>query len=315
MQYDRGKKVRLGLFILMGTLLFMGIFYLLGSSNKMFSKVTTVHALFKEVQGLRTGDHVRFSGIIVGTVDEMDIISDTSILLGMAIDRKMIKFIRKDSKAEIKPEALIGAKMVVIHSGTSQVEHIREGDYLESVESSHFEAIFHDLSKDLKKSMEIIQNLVDITEKINEGDGNMGRLLNDSSIAIKLDYTADNFVHTSHNLKRLTEQLNNQDSDLGQLLYDNEITTQIDSILQKLDLVAANTQTASRNLAATTAELQHTANTINHGDGAIHKVLYDTAFADTIGYTVDNLNQTLIELKKVAENLQHKRLFGGKKEK
>jgi len=315
MQYNRGSKVRLGLFILIGTLLFIAVFYIIGSSSKMFSKVTTIHSAFKEVQGLRTGDHVRFSGIIIGTVDNMQIISDTSIMVDMGIDRKMVKFIRKDSKAEIKPEALIGAKMVVIHSGTALVEHIREGDYLESVESMHFEAIFHDLSKDLKKSMEIITNLVEITEKINEGEGNMGRLLNDSSIVIKLDQTADNFVVTSKNLKILTNQLNNRDSDIGQLMYRNDITNQIDSILLKVDQVAANTEIASSNLATTTAELSQTASAINHGDGAINKVLYDTAFADTIGYTIDNLNQTLVEFKKVAENMQHKRLFGGKKEK
>jgi len=315
MQYNRGKKVRLGLFILIGTSLFIAVFYIIGSSSKMFSKVTTVHTTFKEVQGLRTGDHVRFSGIIIGTVDEMRIITDTSIMVDMAIDRKMVKFIRKDSKAEIKPEALIGAKMVVVHSGTALVEHIKEGDYLESVESLHFEAIFHDLSKDLQKSAVILNNLVEITEKINEGEGNIGRLLNDSSIVIKLDQTADNFVVTSKNLKTLTNQLNNRDSDIGQLMYGNEITNQIDSILLKVDQVAVNTEVASSNLATTTAELSQTASAINHGDGAISKVLYDTAFADTIGYTIDNLNQTLVEFKKVAENMQHKRLFGGKKEK
>jgi len=41
MQYNRGKKVRLGLFILFGTVLFIAIFYIIGSSSKMFSKVLT----------------------------------------------------------------------------------------------------------------------------------------------------------------------------------------------------------------------------------------------------------------------------------
>ena len=271
MQYNKGKKVRLGLFILFGTILFIAIFYIIGSSSKMFSKVITVHSYFKEVSGLRSGDHVRFSGIIIGTVDEMRIVSDTSIMVDMTIDTKMVKFIRKDSKVEIKPEALIGAKMIVIHSGTALFDHIKNGDNLESVESMHFEAIFHDLSKDLKKAMLIINNLVEISDKINEGEGSVGRLLNDSGIAVKLDKSADNFVEVTNNLKILSKQLNSTDSDVGQLIYGNEITRQIDSILTKVDRVAANTEIATRDLATTTAELSLTATAINEGNVLLTK--------------------------------------------
>jgi len=315
MQFDRGRKIRLGLFILVGTFLFIAIFYIIGSSSKMFSKVVTVHTSFNAVSGLRSGDHVRFSGIIIGTVSDLRIVTDTSVLVDMAIDRKMVKFVRKDSKAEIKAEALIGAKMLVIHSGTAEYEHISEGDHLESVESLHFEAIFHEVTQDLKKTMVIISNLVDITEKINEGDGNMGRFLNDSSIAIKMNQSANNFVDVTNNLKILSAQLNNPDSDIGKLIYRNDLTTAMDSILATVNIIMANTEVATQDLAKTTAELSITAEAINNGNGAIQKLLYDSAFADTIGYTMDNLNQTLIEFDKVAKNLQHKKLFGGTKEK
>ena len=315
MQYNKGRKIRLGLFILMGTVLFIAMFYIIGSSSKMFSKVLTVHTSFKTVNGLRTGDHVRFSGIIIGTVDDMKIVTDTSIRIDLAIEKNKVKFIRKDSKVEIKAEALIGAKMVVIQSGTAAYDHVTEGDHLESVESVHFEAVFHELSKDLKKTMVIISNLVDITDKVNEGDGNMGRLLNDSSIAIKMDQSADNFVDITNNLKILSAQLNNPDSDIGRLIYRSDLTSAMDSILVKVDIIMANTEEATHDLAKTTAELSITAEAINNGNGAIQKILYDSAFADTIGYTIDNLNQTLIEFDKVAKNLQHKRLFGGTKEK
>ncbi len=315
MEYDRGRKIRLGLFILIGTFLFIAVFYIIGSSSKLFSKSITIHTYFNAVQGLRSGDHVRFSGIIIGTIGDLKIVTDTSVLVDMSIDRKMVKFVRKNSKAEIKPEALIGDKMIIIHSGTADYDHVSEGDYLESSESVNFEAVFHEVTKDLKKVMSIIANLVDITDKVNEGDGNMGRLLNDSSIAIKLDKSADNFVALTDNLKKLSEQLNNPNSDIGKLVYRNDLTTRIDSILAKVDNIALNTEVATKDLANTTAELNLTAKAINNGNGAIAKLLYDSAFADTIGYTIDNLNQTLIEFDKVAKNLQHKKLFGGTKEK
>jgi phospholipid/cholesterol/gamma-HCH transport system substrate-binding protein len=315
MQYNKGKKVRLGLFILLGTLIFVAFFYLIGSSSKMFSKNITLHTIFAHVSGLRSGDHVRFSGIIVGTVSNLQITTDTSVVVDMSVERRMLRFIRKDSKVEIKPEALIGDKMLVIYSGTKEFEHVKEGDYLEPMGSVHLEDVVYQLSGELRKAETIINNLVDITDKVNQGDGNVGRILNDSSIAMKLDQSADNFVQLTSNLKVLSEQLKDPNSDLGKLVYKDNLTTKMDSILVTLDRVVSNTEVATRDLAKTTAELNTTAMAINSGNGVVNKLLYDSAFADTLGMTISTLNETLIEIDAVATNLQHKKLFGGTKEK
>ena len=315
MQTDRGRKIRLGLFIVIGTLIFVAFFYLVGSSSQLFSKSMTLHTNFPSVSGLRTGDHVRFSGMIVGTISDLEIATENSVKVDMSIDRKMARFIRKDSKVEIKPEALIGDKMIVIYSGTSDAAQVSEGDFLDPIESIHLEAIMHDLSGEIKQIEDIIINLVEITGKINEGDGSVSQILNEPDIAVKLDKTADNFVSITDNLKTLSIQLNNPESDLGKLIYRDQLTTRMDSILITMDSIARTTHMATKDMALTSAELVLTAEAINNGDGAVNKILYDSAFADTLGYAINNLNQTLIELEKVAVNLQHKKLFGGTKEK
>ena len=315
MQTDRGRKIRLGLFIVIGTLIFVAFFYLVGSSSQLFSKSMTLHTNFPSVSGLRTGDHVRFSGMIVGTISDLEIATENSVKVDMSIDRKMARFIRKDSKVEIKPEALIGDKMIVIYSGTSDAAQVSEGDFLDPIESIHLEAIMHDLSGEIKQIEDIIVNLVEITGKINEGDGSVSQILNEPDIAYKLDKTADNFVSITDNLKTLSIQLNNPESDLGKLIYRDQLTTRMDSILITMDSIARTTHMATKDMALTSAELVLTAEAINNGDGAVNKILYDSAFADTLGYAINNLNQTLIELEKVAVNLQHKKLFGGTKEK
>jgi phospholipid/cholesterol/gamma-HCH transport system substrate-binding protein len=315
MQFDRGKKIRLGFFILLGTLIFVSFFYLIGRSSQLFSKSVMLHTTFPSVNGLRAGDHVRFSGIIVGTISELEITTDTSVVVDMSVDRKMLKFIRKDSKVEIKPEALIGDKMIVIYSGTEDFDHVSEGDYLEPVGSVHLEDVVHQISQELKRTEIIIQNLDDITGKVNNGEGNIGRLLNDSSIAIKMDKSLDNFEALTNNLKQFTQQLNNPQSDLGKLMNEDQLTTQLDSILGKVDSMAEHLFSASRDLDNTTSQLSLAAEAVNSGGGFVNKILYDSAFADTIGITIENLNQTLMDMDRVAKNLQHKKLFGGTKEK
>lgn len=315
MQTDRGRKIRLGLFIILGTLIFVAFFYLVGSSSQLFSKSITLHTYFPTVSGLRAGDHIRFSGMIVGTISDLQIASETSVQVDMSIDRKMAKFIRKDSQVEIKPEALIGDKMIVIYSGTSDAAQVSDGDFLEPIESVHLEAVLHDLSGEIRQIEDIIVNLVEITGKINEGPGNVGRILNDSSIALKLDKSADNFVSLTANLRILSEELKNPESDIGKLIYKDQLTTRMDSILIKMDSIATNTHMATKDLAKTSSEFSMAAEAINNENGVVNKILYDSAFADTLGYAVNNLNQTLIELEKVAKNLQHKKFFGGTKEK
>ena len=315
MQFDRGRKIRLGLFILFGTLIFVAFFYLIGRSSQLFSKTVTLHTAFPSVSGLRSGDHVKFSGIIVGTVSALQITTDTSVVVDMSIDRKMLKFIRKDSRVEIKPEALIGDKMLVIYSGTEAFDHVSAGDFLEPVGTVHLEEIVHQLSGELHKAEFIINNLVDITDKVNEGEGNLGRILNDSSIAIKMDHSMDNFQAITQNLKVLTHQLNKPDSDLGRLINEDHFTSRLDSILVKFDSIAGNIELASKDLAQTTAHLSMASEAVNSGDGLVNKLLYDSIFADSIAITVDNLNQTLVGIEAVATNLQHKKLFGGTKQK
>lgn len=315
MQFDRGRKIRLGLFILFGTLIFVAFFYLIGRSSQLFSKTVTLHTAFPSVSGLRSGDHVKFSGIIVGTVSALQITTDTSVVVDMSIDRKMLKFIRKDSRVEIKPEALIGDKMLVIYSGTEAFDHVSAGDFLEPVGTVHLEEIVHQLSGELHKAEFIINNLVDITDKVNEGEGNLGRILNDSSIAIKMDHSMDNFQAITQNLKVLTHQLNKPDSDLGRLINEDHFTSRLDSILVKFDSIATNVELASKDLAQTTAHLSMASDAVNNGDGLVNKLLYDSIFADSIAITVDNLNQTLVGIEAVATNLQHKKLFGGTKQK
>jgi len=315
MQYSRGRKIRLGIFILLGTLIFVAFFYMIGSSSQLFSKSVTIHTVFPSVSGLRTGDHVRFSGIIVGTVSDLQITTDTTVHVDMSIDRRMLKFIRQDSRVEIKPEALIGDKMLVVYSGTAESPRVREGDFLEPIGSIHLEDIVHQLSGELRKTEDIIKNVVDITGKVNEGEGTAGRMLNDSSIAVHLDQSLKNFAELTDNLKEFTVQMNDPDSDLGKLIYRDNLTARMDSILITMQLVALNTEQASKDLALTSTELKMSAQAVNQGSGAVNKFLYDSAFADTIQLMISNMNQTLIEIEKVAVNLQHKRLFGGQKEK
>ena len=97
------NNVRLGLFVLIGTIFLIAALYLIGNNRNIFDQTFTVRATFYKVNGLMKGNNVRFSGIDVGTVKSVRIASDTSVEVSMIIESDAKRFIRKNAIASVVP--------------------------------------------------------------------------------------------------------------------------------------------------------------------------------------------------------------------
>jgi phospholipid/cholesterol/gamma-HCH transport system substrate-binding protein len=57
--------------------------------NKKIFWINLSHpSKFQNVSGLTVGNNVRFSGINIGTVDEVQLVSDSSVVVSMTIEKK-----------------------------------------------------------------------------------------------------------------------------------------------------------------------------------------------------------------------------------
>ncbi len=101
-------KVRLGLFIAGGFVLFVLAIFIIGKQKNMFNPVFKLTTTFLNVSGLQVGNNIRFSGINVGTVDNITIINDSTVRVDMLVRQEIKKFIKSDSKVSIGSEGLIG---------------------------------------------------------------------------------------------------------------------------------------------------------------------------------------------------------------
>ncbi|HKL89891.1 MAG TPA: MlaD family protein, partial [Allomuricauda sp.] len=95
------ENIRLGIFVVVGTLLLLIAAYLIGNRQNMFVKNFTLSAVFKNVNGLQNGNNVRFSGINIGTVNRIEMMNDTTIYVYMTIEDKMRNHIKKNAIATI----------------------------------------------------------------------------------------------------------------------------------------------------------------------------------------------------------------------
>ena len=195
------STLRVGIFVLAALLLFVGAVFYIGKKKNLFTATFTLHGRFTNVGGLQVGNNVRFAGINVGTVNDILIISDTSVAVRMVIENSAKKFIKKDSHASIGSEGLMGDRVVNISQGTYASSSIVDGDMIRTMEPAETDAILSSLQATGENAEIVTYQLAEIFYKINNGQGVLGRLIEDSAFA-------GNLNQTIQNLKQGTEGFN-----------------------------------------------------------------------------------------------------------
>ena len=142
---NQGFKVRLGIFIIVGLVLFVLAIFIIGKQKNLFNPVFKLSANFKNVSGLQVGSAIRYSGINVGTVDNIQIINDSMVKVDMLIKKDVQQFIHSDSKVGIGSEGIIGDKQIIISQGNSKTKLVKEGQNMLSTEPIETDAIMRSL--------------------------------------------------------------------------------------------------------------------------------------------------------------------------
>lgn len=193
-------KIRLGMFISGGIILFVIAIFFIGKQKNLFSPVFKLTTTFYNVSGLQVGSNVRFSGINIGTVDNIDIINDSTVQVDMLIRKDVRQFIKTDCQAGIGSSGVIGDRILIITQGTTDAPLAKDGQHIASKEPVETDAIMASLKVTVGNVEIITHELAEIMVKINSGNGTLGRLIQDSTIA-------ENFNQTMVNLKQSSKGL------------------------------------------------------------------------------------------------------------
>jgi phospholipid/cholesterol/gamma-HCH transport system substrate-binding protein len=183
-------KIRLGLFIAGGLALLVFAIFIIGKQKNLFNPVFKLTTTFYNVSGLQVGNNIRFSGITVGTVDRIRIINDSTVRVDMLVRKEVKKFIKSDCEVAIGSSGLIGDKLLIITQGSTGAPVVKEGQQLASAEPVELDAIMSNLEVTSEQLAEIMFN-------INNGNGTLGRLIKDSTIANDFSQTMINIKTSS----------------------------------------------------------------------------------------------------------------------
>lgn len=311
MRITNAQKIKLGLFVIITGILLVTALYLIGRKQNIFGDTFYVSAVFSNVNGLKLGNNVRYSGINVGTVRRITMINDTTICVDMAVESSILEHIRKDAKAVIGSDGLVGSMVLNIFPGTIEADLLRPGDTLSSIRKISTSDMMSTLSVTNQNAAELSSELLKITNSLNAGQGTLGRLLNDEEMGNDLKETVRNLNKVSreasdviNDLKKVMSDIEFEESLLYVLVNDSVSASQFRSTLTHLEASSKDIEEAVENLNSVILE-------VKEGDGTFNYIVSDTTLVNDIDETVKNVKQGSVLLNENLEAMRHNFLFKG----
>ncbi len=205
MKTESASSWKLGMFVLIGIVAFAATIYFVGKQKNLFGSTFHLNSHFKNVSGLEVGNNVLFSGINIGTVSEIQLISDTSVVVRLLIEKEVQKFIKKDAMASIGSDGLMGDKVLVITPGTSSKIQVLDNDNIASIKAIEMDEIMRSLKTSIDNAGIITDELAQFTYKMNHGNGALSKLITDEKFANSLSKTMTNLQTGSKGLSENME--------------------------------------------------------------------------------------------------------------
>lgn len=302
-------KTRVGLFVVLGTLVLVAALYFIGNRQHIFSKNIKVYAVFQNVNGLQLGNNVRYSGINIGTVGKIEMIDEATIVVQMMVEEKTGAFIRKDAIATIGSDGLVGSMVVNILPGKENLLAITSGDTIPTYSKIGADDMLSTLNVTNENAALLTADLLKITNKILNGEGALGTLITDSLLSKDIQLTLSNLKQTTEGANRLVSTLNYKfsqidmkDSAAGVLLNDTVVGNKIESLVSNLEL-------SSESITETTQQLEILVSEMNSAESTFNYLTKDTRLPKTIDSTMQEIKEASTKLNENMEALKHNFLF------
>ena len=310
MEKTTSQKIRLGLFVIIGLLIFILAIYFIGNKQQMFGKTEHLKAVFTNVGGLQLGNNVRYSGINVGTVQEISMINDTAIIVDMIIDKSIFKNIKKNAIATIGSDGLVGSMIINIVPGKGVADFVEANDVITSFNRIRSDDMLTTLNTTNQNAALLTADLLKITKEITEGKGTVGILINDTVMANDLKKTMRYLKITSQGTSESVVKLNQLITNLNK--KDNVVGVLSDTVVaNKIKSITINLEKSSREINKVVENLNATILNVKDGKGAINYLSNDPKLVKDIDSTMTNINQASSRLNENLEALKHNFFFKG----
>lgn len=314
MKTQTTDSVKLGMFVLTGIVVLILTLYMIGKNRGMFTDSFELKTHFRAVNGLISGNNVRYAGIEIGAVESVVFLNDTTIEVNMNIQTKMRGIIRRNAIASLGTDGLIGNRVVNIFPGLGEAPLANVGEVLPSQEEVSTDAMLRTLTHTNDNIAAIAEDLRLTVHHVSTS-AQLTRLLDDLSLSSNLKASLQHLHETTEQSAALMSEVNRtfakatkNEGTLATLFTDTTIARQFNQTLQNIQTVEGNANRLVQNLNQVISSVDKD---LNQNKGTLGVLLKDTTLSNSLRHTLNNVEESTDALKLNMEALKHNFLLRG----
>jgi phospholipid/cholesterol/gamma-HCH transport system substrate-binding protein len=281
-------ELRVGILVITSfALLALAIFFISGESGFLTPKYTVL-AYFQNANNLRSGAEVQLEGVTVGNVNSVRISKSSdpekAVEAELRLDKQYQNIIRTDSKVTIKTIGLLGDSAVDITRGTEAGGVVPEGGEIQGSEEGDIRKIVQG-TNDFIANLQVLSDVFKrMAERVDRGEGTIGKFLSDSSIY-------DNADLTVREATALVRDAHTGRGTVGRLISDDELYQKVNATMERVNVMVAKIESGEGTAGKfindpalynkadqLVAQFQTVAERIERGEGTLGKLSKDDAF-------------------------------------
>jgi phospholipid/cholesterol/gamma-HCH transport system substrate-binding protein len=302
------NNIKLGAFVVAGALFLVFSLYMIGRNRNLFGPTFTLSAYFRNINGLVAGNNVRFSGIDVGTVKQIKIVNDSSVLVVMVIDKKLEGLIKENALASVGTDGLVGNRIVNINSIAGHAQPVKSGSVIEAQVPVETDEMLRTLQTTNDNIAVITENLKQVSVRLS-GSSSLWNILADTVIVRDLKDAASHFNQAGANSELATNEARLMVRDLRKAKGLANSIFQDTSLRDNLVSSISEIRHATRSLDTTTRELRRVVGNVSSGAGPVGLMLSDTVSSRRLSNTLINIEQGTGRFNENMEAMKHNWLF------
>lgn len=234
----RWAELRTGIAATFAMVILGILIFLLTGQSSFFGGTFHLMTYMEDSAGMVSNDPVRVNGILVGYIGSIKLsgLRDPRkrVAIDMVIRQRYLTQIPQDSKAAVSAANLLGAKFVNITQGMSP-KHVEPGNEIQAVPTQDIPQLVAQSSVLLDQFQTIIGRADGLLAIVENGQGNIGKLIKDDALYNSLNSTAAQ-------LDQLVKDVKNSNGTISHLLYDDQLYNDIRKPLQRIDDMLAQVQ-------------------------------------------------------------------------
>jgi len=305
MEKSTGRTIRLGIMVITGTILFTIAVYLIGQKQDMFSNTFQLRVVFSNVNGLQPGNNVRFSGINIGSVMDVNIQNDSTIEVVIRVREGVRQYIKTNALVTIGTDGLMGNMIINISPGKGEAAIVENNTLLQSYSRVKTDDILKTLNMTNENAAMLTRSLLDVVENIQHGKGTLSYLVYDTMLRKNLSQSISNVQQATSKTNQLLTDIQSMSMEIksgqglaGYLLRDTITSYRLIATITEL-------QRASTNIQQSTDSLKQFLAQLNNEKGSLNALVADTVMARDLKETISNLNKGTAKFDENMEALKH----------